>query len=243
VPRGDTVTADRTVLDQRLAWQDEGTRLVQQAVATADLTLASALPGWTRAHLVAHLARNADALVNLLAWAATGEPHPMYPAPGQRERDIETGATRPPDTLRADLLAANARLAAATGALPAAAWSARVRSARGRDIPAGDVPWLRVREVWLHLVDFGGRWTVHDLPADLVPALLTDVTATLGGAPDAPSVALVAHDESGRWPIGTAPTSTVTGPPAALLGWATGRTSGTGLRTDGPALPALPRWL
>src|SRR5947209_4673969 len=32
----------------------------------------SLLPGWTRGHVLAHLARNADALVNLLTWARTG---------------------------------------------------------------------------------------------------------------------------------------------------------------------------
>ena len=31
----------------------------------------SALPGWTRAHVLTHLARNADAMVNLLTWART----------------------------------------------------------------------------------------------------------------------------------------------------------------------------
>ncbi len=238
VPRGETVTPQ---LDRLLGWQDEGTRLVEQAVAEADLATASALPGWTRAHLVAHLARNADALVNLLDWAATGLPQPMYAAPGQREQDIEAGAARPPDVLRADLLAADARLARTVAGLPAAAWSARVLSAQGRDIPAGEVPWLRVREVWIHLVDLGGGPTLHDLPAELVDALLTDVTTALGRKPDAPAVALVANGGAARWVVGTEPTSTVTGSPAGLLGWATGRTSGADLSAD--ALPTLPRWL
>src|SRR6266545_1394914 len=38
----------------------------------------SRLPGWTRAHVVTHLARNADAWVNLQTWARTGIEHPMY---------------------------------------------------------------------------------------------------------------------------------------------------------------------
>jgi maleylpyruvate isomerase len=247
MPRGETVTPRP---EQVLAWQAEGTRLVERAVAAltdADLAAASALPGWTRAHLVAHLARNADALVNLLDWAATGEPHPMYAAPGRREQDIEASAAQQPDVLRADLWAADARLAKAVADLPAVAWAARVRSAQGRDIPATEVPWLRVREVWVHLVDLGGRWTPADLPADLIGPLLVDVTTALGRKPDAPAVALVADDGTrnwaiGRWDIDTAPMATVTGSPAGLLGWATGRTPGADLSTDGP-LPALPRWL
>lgn len=233
-------------LERLLAWQDEGTDQIEKAVGTltdAELARPSALPGWSRAHVVAHLARNADALVNLLAWARTGVESPMYPEAGQRERDIETTALLPLAELRADLLAANARLARATAELPAGAWRARVRSAQGRDIPAGDVPWLRVRELWIHLVDLGGRWTFDDLPADLVVALLGDVTSTMDRKPTTPAVALVATG-AGEWTIGpAAPAVTVTGPPAGLLGWLIGRTPGAGLTSSTGHLPTLARWL
>ena len=45
----------------------------------------SLLPGWTRGHVVTHLARNADALRNLLTWARTGIPTPMYPSRQARD--------------------------------------------------------------------------------------------------------------------------------------------------------------
>ncbi|HEY1573703.1 MAG TPA: maleylpyruvate isomerase family mycothiol-dependent enzyme [Pseudonocardiaceae bacterium] len=231
------------LLERLLSWQDEGTDLMEKAVATltdAELAQPSALPDWRRAHVVAHLARNADALVNLLTWAGTGVETPMYPSPDSRVRDIDTTALLPPAELRTDLVAANARLATATTELPPAAWRARVRSAQGRDIPASEVPWLRVREVWVHLVDLGGRWTFDDLPAELVVALLGDVTSALDRKPTMPALTLVAGG-AGEWTIGpAAPAVTVSGPPAALLGWITGRTSGAGLTGD---LPALPRWL
>lgn len=232
-----------TPLHQLLSWQDEGTDLLEKAVATltdAELAGPSALPGWRRAHVVAHLARNADALVNLLTWARTGVETPMYPAPGNRERDIDATALSSPAELRTDLLTANARLATATSAVPPAAWQARVRSAQGRDIPASEVPWLRVREVWVHLVDLGSRWTFDDLPAELAVALLADVTSALERKPTTPALTLVAEG-AGEWTIGpAAPVVTVTGSPAALLGWVTGRTGGAGLTGD---LPTLPRWL
>lgn len=233
-------------LERLLSWQDEGTDQIEKAVATltdAELAQPSALPDWSRAHVVAHLARNADALVNLLTWARTGVESPMYPEAGQRDRDIETTALLPPARLRADLLAANARLAGATAELPAGAWRARVRSAQGRDIPAADVPWLRVRELWIHLVDLGGRWTFDDLPADLVEALLGDVTSTMDQKPATPAVALVATG-AGEWTIGPAtPVVTVTGSPADLLGWLIGRTPGAGLASSAGDLPTLARWL
>ena len=44
----------------------------------AALRQPSRLPGWTRAHVLTHIARNADGLVNLVTWARTGEETPMY---------------------------------------------------------------------------------------------------------------------------------------------------------------------
>ena len=38
----------------------------------------SLLPGWARAHVVAHLSRNADAFTRVLGQVAAGEPASMY---------------------------------------------------------------------------------------------------------------------------------------------------------------------
>ena len=103
-------------------------------VATLDdrqLAEPSGLPGWTRAHVVGHLARNADALGNLLSWARTGTPSPMYRSAGHRAAGIEDSAKQEPSDLRTDAEDASTRLLAAVDALPADAWSARVRTGRG----------------------------------------------------------------------------------------------------------------
>ena len=58
---------------ERLDWFRGGEQYVLDAVADLgddDLTRPSLLPAWSRAHVVGHLARNADALRNLLASAA-----------------------------------------------------------------------------------------------------------------------------------------------------------------------------
>ncbi|WP_373302302.1 maleylpyruvate isomerase N-terminal domain-containing protein [Streptomyces flaveus] len=62
-------------------------------------------------HVVAHVARDAEALVNLLTWARTGVTTPMYASGDQRAREIEDGARQPVGALRTDLLAADGRLA------------------------------------------------------------------------------------------------------------------------------------
>ena len=56
-----------------------------------DMRAPSLLPGWTRGHVVTHLARNADAFCNLLHWAESGQEHYMYDSREQRNADIEAG--------------------------------------------------------------------------------------------------------------------------------------------------------
>ena len=76
---------------------DSTDRLLATAGALDDAQAAapSRLPGWTRGHILTHLARNADGFRNLLIWARTGTETPMYPSEESRDRDIEAGARRP----------------------------------------------------------------------------------------------------------------------------------------------------
>src|SRR5918996_916525 len=116
----------------------------------------SLCPGWTRAHVLAHVARNADALTNLLTWATTGEETPMYESADARAAAIETGASRPLGELVADGRESSARFGAAIAAVPEEGWEFRVRAgagAAGHAIPARRVVWLRLREVEIHHVD------------------------------------------------------------------------------------------
>ena len=56
-------------------WAAQGQQAVERAAAELDpgqVAGPSRLPGWSRGHVLSHLARNADALVNLLTWARTG---------------------------------------------------------------------------------------------------------------------------------------------------------------------------
>src|SRR5512145_2600597 len=71
-------------------------RLVRTAEQLDDDTvrLPSLCPGWTRAHVLTHVARNADALTNLLTWASTGVETPMYESAEARAADIEAGSPR-----------------------------------------------------------------------------------------------------------------------------------------------------
>jgi maleylpyruvate isomerase len=238
---------DRRDPDRTLPLMGAGTEFVARLVdALPDdaLRAPSALPGWTRAHVVAHLARNAEALTRLATWARTGVETPMYPDPEARAADIEASATAPAATLRAELLSTARELDAALAALDADGWGATVRSALGRPLPAAEVPWMRIREVWLHAVDLDAGATLDELPHEVVDALLDDATGTLGAKPDCPPAVLVPTDRQRRWTLaGPDGAVELTGSAAALLGWLIGRTDGAGVTSSAGALPAPPRWL
>ncbi|MGJ7440761.1 maleylpyruvate isomerase N-terminal domain-containing protein [Aquipuribacter sp. MA13-6] len=193
------------------AWLGDGTRLLVDAVAGLPddgLRGRSRLPGWSRAHVVAHLARNAEALGRLAAWARTGVETPMYPDPATREADIERTAQQPPAALRRDLSASAADLDQALAGLDEPAWQATVRAgAAGREVRATVLPWLRVREVWLHRVDLDepgtdGAAVLGAAPPALLDELLADVTGTLSADPACPRLLLEADDRDVVVPLG-----------------------------------------
>jgi maleylpyruvate isomerase len=223
-----------------LRWMHEGTAHLLAVVDTLtdeDLAAPSTLPGWTRAHVGGHVARNAEALIRLLTWARTGVETPMYADREQRAAEIERSARLPPSSLRAELAGTAADLGEAAAALPGARWQAEVRSALGRTIPAAEVPWMRIREVWLHAVDLGAGAAVVDLPDGVLDLLLDDVTAALSGKEQCPALQLAPTDRPRTWRLGRAePIATVAVPAADLAGWLTGRAAH-------PDLPPLPRWL
>ncbi|MEV0477481.1 maleylpyruvate isomerase family mycothiol-dependent enzyme [Streptomyces sp. NBC_00988] len=240
------MTPDEIPRTRLLRWLTEGTDLLTVHLAkVTNVRQPSTLPGWTIAHLLTHLARNADALSNLARWAASGVENPMYPGgAGQRTADIEAGASRPGPTIISDVVDSAGRLAGHLESLTESAWNTRVRTGQGRLVPAALIPWLRVREVWIHLVDLGTGISFADLPDDLAAALLPDAIATLARHPDCP--ALVLRPQPPGSEVITRPGAvaiTVEGTTADLLGWTTGRAGGRGLTTSAPALPDLPPWL
>lgn len=217
-----------------------------------DLDAAGRLPDWSRAHIVAHLIGNAAALVNLLTWASTGVETPMYASPDARGAQIAADATRPEAWLRERLAGSSAELLAKIATVDEREWSVEVRTAQGRTVPASEVPFMRVRESYIHLVDLAVGFAVADFPAALVDALLDDVTAFLGTRPACPTLILQPSDRERSWQLGPGKGSpwkaspgkgseVIESPAAALLGWLIGRPGWSGGEPRG--LPELPRWL
>lgn len=120
----------------------------------AEVRAPSLLPGWTRAHLLTHLARNADSHAYLLEGLALGEDRQQYPSAEAREADIMAGGSRPPDELGADLERACRRLEGLWESLPERLWSEPVTLTVGPR-RAEELVFRRLREVEVHHADLG----------------------------------------------------------------------------------------
>lgn len=76
------------------------------ALPDAAVSRASLLPGWTRGHVLTHLARNAEGGTRLLGWARTGIPSYEYESSLSLLPTSMIGARWPPRILLASTRAA-----------------------------------------------------------------------------------------------------------------------------------------
>jgi maleylpyruvate isomerase len=136
-----------------------------RVIAGPDLRAPSLLPGWTRAHVLAHLARNADAMRNLLIGARSGEDRAAYPSAAAREADIEAGSRQKAKDLVADLASSAMALRTVARQLPGDAWQYPVRMLDSERFPAAMLLTRRLVEVELHHCDLGSGYGPADWPA------------------------------------------------------------------------------
>jgi maleylpyruvate isomerase len=146
--------AQRQLYDQI---DDATQRLLGTArvIAEPDLRQPSLLPGWTRAHVLAHLARGADAMRTLLIGARSGEDRPAYASAEARKADIERGAAQTAKDLLADVADSAMALRTVARQLPDPAWP----------FAAAQLLTRRLAEVELHHCDLAAGYTPADWPA------------------------------------------------------------------------------
>ena len=242
---------DPTDLLEQLA--DATASLIATAEALDDdaMHAASALPDWTRGHVLTHLARNADGLGNLLTWAVTGERHDMYASREQRNADIEAGAGRPADAITADLVAASERFAEQAAALTPDHWRTQIERRPGELHSAAHVPWWRYLEVLIHHVDLNAGYSPAHWPADFSATELEMIVEWFNSPLNkaaVPAFRLYAEDTARMLGVRCDPTLKdpllVRGPERALLAWLVGRESGDDLVVEPfDALPVLSAWM
>jgi maleylpyruvate isomerase len=203
-----------------------------------DAVLAPSLcAGWSRGHVLAHLARNADALVRVCDVALTGRADTMYDDVESRDADIERGARRSAHDHATDIRDTAARLAERLEALRPEHADVRVeRTPGGFPIPVGMVPFMRLRELVYHHVDLDAGYTFAGAPTEVVSLFLRDAANRLAHD-DAPPSLRIVTTEGDEHVVGAGATA-VTGCAADVLLWlARGRTDG--VTFDGP-VPTLP---
>jgi len=222
-------------------------RLLGSASALSDEQMhePSLLPGWTRGHVLTHVARNGDGLQNLLSWAETGVETPQYASLEARAADIEAGAGRSADEITADVASSAKSFIDRARALPEDAWLAQVRAIRGPANPAWFVLNRRLFEIEVHHADLGAEYGPADWPDWFVSAELYRVTSEYTQDPATPAAVLTDSASGRQYFLGTADGSdlAITGTGYALLAWLIGRQGGGELTID-PAgsLPDIPSY-
>lgn len=210
-------------------------------ITDGDVAAPSLLPGWSRGHVLNHLARQAPALERLLDWARSGVRTPQYADRESRDAEIEAGARRSAAALVTDVQETAASLRQAMEDLPPRAWQATIRPFTGELCTPRRIPVIRLRELELHHVDLDIGYGFGDIPEPALRIILADLLGYYAQADGAPDFEL--RDSAGL-PLGTCGSGgpVVSGSPADALGWLSGRTPGTGLESTA-GLPELPPWL
>ena len=139
----------------------------------ADLRHPSLLPGWRRAHVVAHVARNADSHRRRADAARRGEIIDQYPGGfAGRAAEIEQISGCGRAELLDDLVNSATQLRAAWRAVPPGAWATISRDVSGTERALRELPARRWQELEVHVVDLDAGVTPRDWPADFVQAWL-----------------------------------------------------------------------
>jgi maleylpyruvate isomerase len=226
---------------------DKATRRLLETAERIDdaaMQAPSILPGWNRAMLLTHLARNADGVAGMLTGVRRSEVVHLYPHGREgRNADIEAGREKDAVHVLTDLRAAVTRLAEACSAMSPTDWErdgeAFAGSSGDRRFPVWHMLVFRRREVEVHHADLHLGYGARDWPVDFVISELNGLVSDLGRrlSPDV-AVRLVATDGLGEWRAGAAGAEEqlVEARGGDLLAWLLGRPA------EVPNAPEITAW-
>jgi maleylpyruvate isomerase len=187
-------------------------------ISDSDWLGPTALPGWTRAHVATHLARNADVLRRYLTRLSS---RPEL----ERDdlvQDLEAGSRRTPLEIQIDLDTSSGLLNDSFGQLTADGWATPLYG-RLDGLTASDLSMMRLNEVVLHHVDLDCGFVFGDIDVRVAQWLLAWNLYRRADLTTGPGIAL--RTSSGLvLRVGSGPgVSEVSGSDANLLGWLSGR--------------------
>jgi maleylpyruvate isomerase len=207
----------------------------------AEVRGTSVLPGWSRAHVLAHVAQHGHAMVRLVDGVLTGRNAEQYPGgKAARDADIEAAASRSLDDLTDDVTSADASVVTAFARMTAPTWGRTVHFLSGT-FPASRCAWSRWREVEIHHVDLGlDTYTIDSWPDEFLSSHLPHELAKLPSRLPAGTAIKVGGSRFGTGDL----IATVDGPDPALLAWLLGRSglAAPSLTSSNGRLPDLPPW-
>jgi maleylpyruvate isomerase len=213
-----------------------------------DWRVPSLLPGWTRAHVVAHLALNAEGMARALRGVVADHTDDgrgtMYDSDEQRDRDIADLATADPAEIRGRLMAGTTTLYDAIAAVPEEQWETRIeRTPGGRRLRVDALPGMRLRELEIHHVDLGAGYATSDWSVAFAELLIDSMAKRL--EPER-SFEVRPLDSRRTWVLGSGeseyPVAVVTGPAADLGWWLTGRPAPDTVSCSHGELPSIEGW-
>jgi len=223
---------------------EAGQRLVRSVdrLSGDDWEEPSLLPGWSRAHVAAHLALNGEALAGVLRGEVDRESVPMYESQERRDGDIDELAAADRVEIRERLLASTVTVPEAVQALPPDLWSGRFERTRGGStLPLRAVPLMRVREIEIHHVDLDVGYSVDAWPRHFAEELVDGMVKRVE-----PEEGFVVRplDSDRTWDVGSPADDAVvvTGPVAHVAWWLTGRTPTGQVSCSRGELPQVGGW-
>jgi maleylpyruvate isomerase len=204
-----------------------------RSLSGEDVRQPSLLPGWSRALVITHIARNADGVRHMAEAARDGRAEPMYPGGAeQRDAGIEAGADRSRAELLADLEGAQRELESVWDAMPVEKWTEGIGYRLAGPATMSDMVFVRWREVAVHTIDIGfpgtdprAQWRALD--PDYLEEEWRWTTAGLAErVPKDHTLVLAPGDRPAR-AFGTGPEVIVVRDPVPdVLAWLTGRAHG-----------------
>lgn len=206
------------------------------SLSEGEMAAPSLCEGWSRAHVIAHVAASGRALVRFIDWAATGEERRLYASSEARAEAIATLVALPREELLAELRASADHFAGQAQRL-SGTLVAREISLHGSPLPAASIVAHRIAEVVVHHHDLDTAWTIEEADPDSLLDALEAAVRSLR-AKDAPGMTLVT-EERDRWIIGDGALR-IASDREGLLQWLA-RGDAEHIEADGP-LPALPSW-
>lgn len=220
-------------------WKTEATqRLLGYTIALTEdeWHQPAQLPGWSRAHVATHLARNADYFRSVLNASLAGGPQPELPSVAERRHQLERGADRSGLELQIDLDAASGALQNAIESVTD--WTPSI-ILDAVELPLSALPLARLHEVKLHLLDLGCGYTPDSVPGEPAAWLLRWALFRLRNA-DLPALQLTSNTLSTRIGSQSDLPLHVEANDANLWAWLTGRVGPEAVSgAEGLELPKL----